>query len=112
MSMRKDQPFTHYKFINYSMYELHHETTFGLEKGAFMFEAPFDWNSFWDLTTPEEAAAMFRDAYGPAAAQAAAQCASAARNDNRASDHAFWLAVAAALGGSDRTAPAAGPLQH
>jgi len=78
-----------------------------------MFEAPFNWNSFWDLMTPEEAAATFRDTYGPAAAKAAAQCAIAARNDNRESDHRFWVAVLAELGKRDEAAPAiAGPLRH
>jgi len=78
-----------------------------------MFEAPFNWNSFWDLMTPEEAAATFRDTYGPAAAEAAAQCATAARNDNRESDCRFWVAVSAELSKRDETAPAiAGPLKH
>jgi hypothetical protein len=62
-----------------------------------MFEAPFDWNSFWDLTTPAEAAEMFREFYGPGAADAAAHCATAAKNDDRPTDHRFWLAVAAEL---------------
>ena len=37
-----------------------------------MFEAPFDWNSFWDLTRPAEAAATFREIRGAAATEAAA----------------------------------------
>jgi hypothetical protein len=78
-----------------------------------MFEAPFDWNSFWDLMTPEDAAATFRDTYGPAAAEAAAQCAIAALDDNRESDHRFWIAVAAELSKSDGTVAAApAPLKH
>jgi hypothetical protein len=52
-----------------------------------MFEPPFDWNSFWDLTSPAEAAATFREIYGPAAA----------RNDDRENDHRFWVAVSAEL---------------
>ena len=55
------------------------------------------WNSFWDLATPTEAAAMLRDSYGPEAAKAAEECASAAKNDDRETDHFFWLAVAAEL---------------
>jgi hypothetical protein len=55
------------------------------------------WNSFWDLATPTEAAAMLRDSYGPHAAAAAEECASAAKNDDRETDHFFWLAVAAEL---------------
>ena len=72
-----------------------------------MFEAPFDWNSFWDLMTPAEAAATFRDTYGPTAAEAAAQCAIAALDDHRESDHRFWIAVSAELSKSDETTLAA-----
>jgi hypothetical protein len=78
-----------------------------------MFEAPFDWNSFWDLMTPAEAAATFRAEYGPVAAEAAAQCAIAALDDNRESDHRFWIAVSAELSKADGTAPAAPePIKH
>lgn len=78
-----------------------------------MFEAPFDWNSFWDLATPQEAAATFRDIYGPTAAEAAEQCAVAAKKDNRESDHRFWAAVSAELSKSDNTASAVpGPRKH
>lgn len=55
------------------------------------------WNSFWDLATPAQGATALRDLYGPAAPQAAAQCAAAAKNDDRESDHLFWLAVSAEL---------------
>jgi hypothetical protein len=74
-----------------------------------MFEAPFDWNSFWDLATPQEAAATFREIYGPAAAKAAAECATAASNDDRENDHRFWVAVSAELSRSDETASAVPP---
>lgn len=78
-----------------------------------MFEAPFDWNSFWDLTSPAEAAATFREIYGAGAAEAAAQCATAARNDDRENDHQFWVAVAAELSRTDKTAAATpGPPTH
>jgi hypothetical protein len=71
------------------------------------------WNSFWDLATPTEAAAMLRDTYGPAAAEAAAQCAITALDDNRESDHRFWIAVSAELSKSDGTVAAAPePLKH
>lgn len=62
-----------------------------------MYVAPRDWNSFWDLATPADAAALLRDSYGAAAADAALGCASAAKNDDRETDHQFWLAVAAEL---------------
>src|SRR5690348_6955295 len=120
MSMRKNQPFTYYKFITYSMYhrplastlrcqmKSQADESYSAAKGRnYMFEAPFNWNSFWDLTTPAEAAATLRDTYGPAAAEAAAQCATAASDDNRESDHRFWLAVSEELSKSDGTAPAA-----
>lgn len=78
-----------------------------------MFEAPFDWNSFWDLATPQEAAATFREIYGPTAAAAAAECVTAARNDNRESDHRFWVAVSAELSRTGATAsPASAPRTH
>jgi hypothetical protein len=78
-----------------------------------MFEAPFDWNSFWDLTSPAEAAATFREMYGAAAAKAAAECATAARNDDRENDHRFWVAVSAELSRTDETASAVpGPRTH
>jgi len=77
-----------------------------------MFEAPFNWNSFWDLMTPADAAATFRDEYGPAAAAAAAQCATAALDDNRESDHRFWIAVSAELSRSDGAAATPEPLKH
>ena len=73
-----------------------------------MYEAPRDWNSFWDLATPTEAAAMLRDSYGPRAAEAAQECASAAKNDDRETDHFFWLAVTAELK-KDPVAAAAAP---
>ncbi len=78
-----------------------------------MYVAPWDWNSFWDLATPTEAAAMLRDSHGPRAAEAAEECASAAKNDDRDTDHFFWLAVAAELK-KDRSAAAAAsqPIPH
>jgi len=77
-----------------------------LRKDGPNVRAPFDWNSFRDLTTPVEAAEMFREFYGPGAAAAAAHCATAAKNDNRPTDHRFWLAVAAELNKSDQRASA------
>jgi hypothetical protein len=78
-----------------------------------MFEAPFDWNSFWDLTTPAEAAEMFRELYGPGASEAADLCATAAKNDGRPVDYSFWLAVTAELNESDQRASAdLQPSQH
>lgn len=55
------------------------------------------WNSFWDLATPTEAAAMLRQSHGPQAVEAAQECASVAKDDDRETDHFFWLAVAAEL---------------
>lgn len=78
-----------------------------------MYEAPRDWNSFWDLATPTEAAAMLRDSYGPRAAEAAEECASAAKNDDRETDHFFWRAVAAELKRDPGVAaPASQPIPH
>jgi len=78
-----------------------------------MYKAPRDWNSFWDLATPTEAAAMLRDSYGPHAAAAAEECASAAKNDNRETDHRFWLAVSAELNAPERSqSPQSGAIHH
>ena len=74
-----------------------------------MFEAPFDWNSFWHLATPQEAAATFREIYGAGAAEAAAECATAARDDDRENDHRFWIAVSAELTRTEETTSAVPP---
>ena len=52
-----------------------------------------DWKSFWDLATPERAAAAFVELYGPNAASAAAGCALTADADNRQDDYRFWISV-------------------
>lgn len=52
-----------------------------------------NWNSFWDLASPEEAAHALCEFYGAAAAEAAVSCAIAAKNDSRESDYRFWMAV-------------------
>lgn len=62
------------------------------------------WNSFWDLTTPEEAALMLYDLYGEAASQAAARCVVAAQSDGRDADCRFWIAVVLWLKGEGDTA--------
>ncbi len=62
-----------------------------------MSDFAVNWNSFWDLASPAEAAALLREFYGDAAADAATHCAAAARSDDRPSDHRFWMAVAAEL---------------
>jgi hypothetical protein len=74
-----------------------------------MYEAPREWNSFWDLATPAEAAAALRDSYGAQAVEAAQECASVAKDDDRETDHFFWLAVAAEL---KKDAAVAAPVSH
>ena len=59
-----------------------------------------NWNSFWDLASPEEAAGMLREFYGEAAAEAANRCATAAQSDAREADFRFWMAVVALLTGA------------
>ena len=65
-----------------------------------------EWNSFWDIAEPPEAAAALQDFYGDYAAQAAEQCALGAKRDGRDDDCRFWTAVHAELvgRGSSRTA--------
>ncbi|MDW5266322.1 MAG: hypothetical protein SA176_11250 [Edaphobacter sp.] len=52
-----------------------------------------NWDSFWDLASPEEAGRALCEFYGAEAAEAALSCAIAARNDDRESDFRFWMAV-------------------
>lgn len=58
-----------------------------------------NWKSFWELTTPEEAASRLRELYGAGAAKAAAECAQVAEADGRGEDHRFWVSTFALLGG-------------
>ena len=58
-----------------------------------MARPSFNWNSFWDLASPEQAAEALVRFYGSDAARAAAECALAADADNRDDDYRFWLAV-------------------
>jgi len=62
-----------------------------------MSEAPPDWDSFFDLTTPAEAAALLRAEHGANALQAAENCATMALADGRLIDQQFWMAVTAEL---------------
>ena len=52
-----------------------------------------NWNSFWDLASPERAAEALVQFYGSDAARAAAACALAADADDRDDDYRFSLAV-------------------
>ena len=61
-----------------------------------------DWQSFWDIASPEAGAAALTKFYGPAASQAAADCASAAIADDRDEDYRFWTAVLSRLRAAER----------
>lgn len=53
-----------------------------------------NWTSFWDLTSPQEAAEWLINRYGAGAATtAAAHCALAAYGDERDEDYRFWKTV-------------------
>jgi hypothetical protein len=56
-----------------------------------------DWNSFWDLATPEQGARAMAESCGPGAVAAAIDCARGARADHRDDDYRFWIAVLARL---------------
>jgi hypothetical protein len=58
-----------------------------------------DWKSFWDVSSPEEAAGTLRELYGVATAEAASKCAVAAQCDGRDEDYRFWIATLAELNG-------------
>lgn len=49
-----------------------------------------DWESFWDIATPKQAAYGLLALYGEGAAAAAAASAVAARADGRSVDAEFW----------------------
>ena len=54
-----------------------------------------EWDSFWDLATPEQGAAAIMELCGAGAASAAADCAAVAYKDHRDEDYRFWTAVLA-----------------
>lgn len=68
-----------------------------------------DWESFWDLATPEQAAGILFDFYGGGAAGQAADSAVAARADNREADAEFWDATQLVLRHRHPTPPTAPP---
>ena len=65
-----------------------------------MAQDAFNWKSFWDIATPEEAARILTEWFGMMAAQLAVDCALAAGGDQRDDDRRFWLAVLDSLTGS------------
>jgi hypothetical protein len=65
--------------------------------GIGMAQDSLDWNSFWDIATPERAARTLVELHGPDAALAAAHCGLAAYGDGRDHDYRFWYAVFARL---------------
>lgn len=52
-----------------------------------------EWESFWDIATPERAATEVTRIYGDKAALAIAQCSLGAKADGRDDDYRFWAAV-------------------
>ncbi|MDJ0944965.1 MAG: hypothetical protein QNJ30_15970 [Kiloniellales bacterium] len=67
-----------------------------------MAQDAFNWKSFWDIATPEEAAHILSGWFGVMAAQLAVDCALAAGSDQKDDDRRFWLAVLDHLTGSTR----------
>ncbi len=70
-----------------------------------MAQDAFNWKSFWDIATPEEAARILTGWFGMMAAQLAVDCALAAGSDQREDDRRFWLAVLDSLTGSTQRRP-------
>ena len=58
-----------------------------------MARQSLNWNSFWDLATPEQAAQVLVEFYGVDAALAAAYCGLAAYADDRDDDYRYWFTV-------------------
>lgn len=65
-------------------------------------EITVDFDSFWDLATPEEVAGMIAELYGGGAVEAAEQCVASASSDQRDDDYRFWTAVLARVVAADR----------
>src|SRR3546814_7867913 len=64
-----------------------------------------EWQSFWDIASPQQAATAMASTYGEAARQAALQCVAAAAADGRVVDSRFWCAVARQLRGTTDGVP-------
>ncbi|NIA70453.1 hypothetical protein HBA54_17790 [Pelagibius litoralis] len=58
-----------------------------------MGDQSLDWNSFWDVANPRQAARALTALYGADAEGAAAHCAQIAESDGRSEDQRFWLAA-------------------
>lgn len=56
-----------------------------------------DWESLWDIATPEQAAGIMRGLYGAGAIDAATEAAARARADGRPDDADFWDTARLAL---------------
>ena len=52
-----------------------------------------DWESFWDISTPERAATEATRIYGENAGLAVMHCGLGAKADGRDDDYRFWVAV-------------------
>ena len=76
-----------------------------------MGDQPLDWQSFWDIASPKQAAEALREFYGSAAAQAAEHCALAAEADGRDADRRYWQAVEAELAAGEDQLSDSGPPQ-
>src|SRR3546814_17457378 len=64
-----------------------------------------EWQSFWDIASPQQAATAMASTYGEAARQAALQCVAATEADRRVGDSRFWCAVAPQMRGTNAGEP-------
>src|SRR3546814_15142822 len=77
----------------------------GSREGFRMADLLDEWQSFWDIASPQQAATAMASTYGEAARQAALQCVAAAEADGRVEDSRFWCAVARQLRGTTDGVP-------
>lgn len=65
-------------------------------------EMSIEFDGFWALSTPGQAAGIIAELYGADAVKAAEQCMETASADHRYDDYCFWQGVLERLADSNR----------